>query len=33
MPGAEAVVAGIAATAVFTQTQALLGLWRTMLGA
>jgi hypothetical protein len=33
MPGAEAVVAGLAATAAFTQTQALLGVWRTMLGA
>jgi hypothetical protein len=33
MPGADAIVAGLAATAAFTQTQALFGVWRTMLGA
>jgi hypothetical protein len=33
MPGADAIVAGLAATAAFTQTQALLGVWRNMLGA
>jgi hypothetical protein len=33
MPGTDAIVAGLAATAAFTQTQALLGVWRTMLGA
>jgi len=33
MPGADAIVAGLAATAAFTQMQALFGVWRTMLGA
>ena len=33
MPGAEAVVASLTTTAVLTQTQTLLGMWRAMLGA
>jgi hypothetical protein len=33
MPGADAIVAGLAATAAFTQMQALFGVWRTILGA
>ena len=33
MPGAETVVAGLTATAVFTQMQTMLGMWRAALGA